>query len=475
MVDGSHLVVGIEILECEACGPSDGSFGCTRPGNSLEGRVHVSTTLILEFTTLEVSFKGLQSTLVRGYRAPNNEIIAYPPPYHYPPVITKTTDLFLDVKYQAPCHSIDIDDEADGLRVYSFPFAFVLPRGTEYPDQEKPLVCQILPPSFNTGQSYSSQWGPTSPPLLSVTYMLHAIVRYRAEHAGDRAEPRSAEVTRIIDFLPYSDVQPPTPTDSFPDEFVLSATTPIWKYSLGGRLGFLEIFTREPLPLAYSSYSPTTSTECTLSVIAHSAAPAIQQLRALSLEIQAAIRVKTFFSTEPMVCLPKQTFLTQTACIRLHDEVIDLSRERYTQLEWEYSSGLRNVKPPAYEDIIRNHSFSTTSTSSGSSVLRFWASDSSVLSDNDGGSAWSVTVRIPIKPQAKLLPTFCSSLIARSYSVVLRVKVTGVHAKKIDFEVPLQVVYLQSPHMAAATESGHCAGPAALLAQQDVLPAYGIQ
>ncbi|KAF2176866.1 hypothetical protein K469DRAFT_605526 [Zopfia rhizophila CBS 207.26] len=211
----------------------------------------------------------------------------------------------------------------------------------------------------------------------------------------------------------------------------------MWKYALGDRLGSLEIFTREPLPLAYSSYSSTASTECTLSVTAHSAAPAIQRLRALSLEIQAVIRVKTFFSTEPIVCLPKQTFLTQSACIRLHDKVIDLGRERYTQLEWEYSPGVRNDKPPA--------------------VLRLWASDSSVLSNNDSNSAWNVAVRIPIKPQTKLLPTFCSSLIARSYSMVLRVKLAGVHAKKVDLEVPLQIVYLRSFQMATATESGHCA------------------
>lgn len=159
--------------------------------------------------------------------------------------------------------------------MYSFPFSFVLPRGTEYPDQEKPQLCQVLPPSFNTNQSFWSQWGPGSPPSLSVTYMLDANIRYRAEHARDRVQPRSAKATRIIDFLPYTDVQPPTPTDSFPGEFVLSATTLMRKYALGGRLGSLEIFTREPLPLAYLSYSPFASTECALSVTAYSAATAI--------------------------------------------------------------------------------------------------------------------------------------------------------------------------------------------------------
>lgn len=96
--------------------------------------------------------------------------------------------------------------------------------------------------------------------------------------------------------------------------------------------------------------------------------------------------------------------------------------------------------------------------------MRLWASDSPVLSNNDSDGAWNVTVHIPIKPQTKLLPTFYSSLIARSYSVILRVKLASVHAKKVDPEVPIQVVYLQSFQMATATESGYCAGPAALLA-----------
>ncbi|ORY18652.1 hypothetical protein BCR34DRAFT_553973 [Clohesyomyces aquaticus] len=469
MADSSQVVVDIEVLECEVCGPSEGSFGCKRPGDSLEGTIYVSAASVLEFTALEVSFKGLQSTLVQGYRMPNNAIIAYPP-YRYPPVLTKATDLFLDVKYQAPLHSIGIRDQVGRLRVYSFPFSFVLPRGTEYPDQEKPQQCQVLPPSMNTSQSLRA----ASPSSFSVTYMLDATVRYRAEHSGDGAELRSAKATQIIDYLPYTDVFPPTPTDSVPDEFVLDATTLMSKYALGSRLGSLEITTREPLPLAYSSYSPTASTECILSVTARSLAMEIQRLGALSLEIQAGIRVKTFFSTEPIICLPKQTFLTQTACIRLHDEVINLGREKYTQLQWEYSASRGNDKPPAYADAVRNDSFSTTSTLSRSSVLGLWAHDSAVLSNNNSDGAWNVTVHIPIKPLTNLLPTFCSSLVARSYSVILRVRLAGVHAKKVDLEVPLQVVYLQSFQVAIATESGHCAGPDALLAQQEVLPAYSV-
>lgn len=40
----------------------------------------------------------------------------------------------------------------------------------------------------------------------------------------------------------------------------------------------------------------------------------------------------------------------------------------------------------------------------------------------------------------RLIPTFCTSVVARLYSVIVRVKVAGARSGPFDLEVPLQVI-----------------------------------
>lgn len=181
----------------------------------------------------------------------------------------------------------------------SFPFFFVIPLSTEGLGASKPLLCGILPPTFRLKSLYSDQ--------ISVTYKLHGVVRYRNEQDAYSDIPQNAkkvEKSQTIDFLPYTCVEPPRHVASFPDEFVLEKNSPIWNYALGGRLGELTTRTREPLPLAYSPYSNCLCTDLTLSITAH-APLAMQQLRAMSLNAEPAIRVKTFYASEPVPCLPE--------------------------------------------------------------------------------------------------------------------------------------------------------------------------
>lgn len=54
---------------------------------------------------------------------------------------------------------------------------------------------------------------------------------------------------------------------------------------------------------------------------------------------------------------------------------------------------------------------------------------------------WTSNWTIPIEIDLRLLPTFCSSLVARLYSLMVRVRVTGVRQESFDLEVPLQVIH----------------------------------
>ncbi|OAL42670.1 hypothetical protein IQ07DRAFT_606500 [Pyrenochaeta sp. DS3sAY3a] len=453
MASSNDVAVKIDVLACDKCSPHGNDYGCLRPGNSIEGHIRVSSPSALHFTDIEIFFQGLQSTLIRSAWAPNtNELVAYSPNYDHP-VVTRSNDLFLDVNYQVKLDFVQKDLQEDGLIVYSFPFFFVVPLGTEGLGASKPLLCRILPPTFRIMALYSDP--------ISVTYRLHSIVQYSKEQiAGSEVLQAVGKIekSRIVDFLPYSEVEPPTHIASFSEEFVLKTTSPIWKYALGGRLGELTISTSEPLPLAYSPYEECPSTDLTLSITAH-APLAVQRLRAMSLNVKPAIRVKTFYASEPMPCLPKQTFLNNNQSIRLHNEIVKLEHVDFTQLDWKYYPVIETDEPPNYEDAVMDNALERTCT-----VSR--------LTDNSGDE-WRASVRIPIQPHETILPTFCGSLISRSYSLILRVQVAGLHTRKADLEIPLQVVYLRPSQLRNDSvhdeRSTSCIGPEGLLAQQDVL------
>lgn len=295
---------------------------------------------------------------------------------------------------------------------------------------------------------------------ISVTYKLHAVVQCSKEQNAGSEVPQTTdkiEKSQIVDFLPYSDVEPPTHVASFPKEFVLKATLPIWKYVFGGRIGELTMSTTEPLPLVYSPYEDHPATDLTLTINAR-AALSVQCLRAMSLNVRPAIRVKTFYAAEPMPCLPKQTFLDQNQLMRLHDGIIQLEQVDFTQLDWENHPYIKTDEPPSYKDAVMDARLERMSTNSN-------------FGDNSGDE-WRASVRIPIQPLETIPPTFCGSLILRSYSLILRIRVAGLRTGKADFEVPLQVVYLQPSQIRNDSvhdeRSNSCIGPEGLLAQQVV-------
>lgn len=347
-------------------------------------------------------------------------------------------------------NSIEIQEKKDGPSNYSFPFFFVIPLGTELVDRENPILCRMLPPSLKISHS--------QPDSQTITYQIHAVVGYRAKHSAVVSETdERLDTTRTIDFLPYSEAQPPTHVSDFPDEFTLKASSPIWRHVLGGRLGSLNVIASEPLPLAYSPYHDQPTTECALSIVVH-APLAIQRLRTVSLDMSLAIRIKTFYSTEPLPCLPSQALLAQNALVRLHDQTVKLRRKEYTQLDWIYCPRLESTEPPSYERSERDDALGGDFASLGDVA--------------HGDHTWKTLVKVPIEPSVALLPSFCSSFIARSYSLLLHLRVTGIRTQVIDLEVPLQVVHKRPAQvrMDSVHEegSGSCIGPAGLLAQEKV-------
>lgn len=336
----------------------------------------------------------------------------------------------------------------------------------------------MLPPSFSTARTGPNRWNDCPRPAISIEYNLHALVRY---HESYDTALRRVEVTKPIKFLPYTEVEPPTYTEHFPQEFVLNETIALRKHALGGGLGHMVVSAGEPPPLIYPSSASSASTECTVSVTVRPSSLPPARLRNLSFHVKPAIRAKTFYSTNILPCMPRQTDLAGKALIRLHDEVAKLAEQRFSSLKWDYmppSSDVRGT-PPAYEASAMEDSrssFSGTSTDSSAgptlSLGRSGSCGPHNFSPDGHRGTWRASFKLAIDPSEVLVPAFCGSLISRSYSLLFRMRVSGAHGKNCDLELPLQVVYLPPQHSVPGVvpeqPTGPCKGPAALLAQQDV-------
>lgn len=287
-------------------------------------------------------------------------------------------------------------------------------------------------------------------------YTLQIAVEYRPADTADSIPSKTLNASKTIGLLPYNHAQPPTNVASFPHEFITHVDVPIKRSFRGGHLSTISITTREPLPLVYSSATWFGPTHCVLTLSVDAVPNILRHLRHLSVKVKPAIRAKTFYSVEGLLCMPKQTFLTQHGLLRLRDSILKLEPQSCDELEWRYiPPRIERDGPPDYYE-----SLSSDVAPEGSLT-------------QTGNGTWRVTITVPIAPPQILLPTFCSKLIARSYTLLLPLTISGIANKGAEFEVPLQVIYPRplegdSAIHSADLASSPCLGPAKLSAEDQV-------
>lgn len=352
-------------------------------------------------------------------------------------------------------------DCENGLKHYSFPFSFVVPSVLEYSHDDKPSLCRMLPPSFDTARQRPSRWNETNRPLLSITYSLVACIHY---HENGHSALHHVEVQEPVNYLPYAEVQPPTPIEDFPGEFVFSELIKLRKHALGGHLGAARLSASEPPPLIYSSPISAPSTEFEVFIIIHPISLPLCVLQNLSFDVKPAIRAKTVYSTTPMTCMTKQSDLAEDTLNHVHDDVTKLEERRFSDLEWRQilESGLDDM--PTTDEALAS---SGPQILSGQNGLRGKPNERHGAYDG----VWKASITVVIKPPELLVPAFCGSLIARSYSLLLRIRVRGAYGRKCGLELPLRVAHIphqSMPRCLPEQTSGSCKGPVALLAQEDV-------
>jgi hypothetical protein len=254
-------------------------------------------------------------------------------------------------------------------------------------------------------------------------------------------------VAKDLTFVPYTEEGPPTSVTDFPGEYVTRAAEVLKSGFFGRPYGVLQIDINEPSALKYVSATWKPATACSLGISIVASRAHGMRLQPLTVTIKTKLRTKTFSSLEPLRCMPTEELLSSSRTMCLNEHVSNLGKHTFHNLNWVSTS---DAQAPSLDPL------SKIAELSGATDLANWKSN----------------IKIPITPPERLLPNFCSVLISRSYSVLLKVIVTGPVRTKMDLEVPLQVVH--EDHMMPRDFSRHsdnstqCVGVDTLLRREEV-------
>lgn len=153
-------------------------------------------------------------------------------------------------------------------------------------------------------------------------------------------------------------------------------------------------------------------------------------LKDLKFKVEPALRFKTFYATTPF---PSQTLLRPEKNIRLQDGVMVLPSHNVAPTSWQY---LEIYRRPPYVDAVRRPTLPRLRQSA--------ASNETLPPKATSPKKWRATLEIPIETPASLTPTFCSAVVSRQYSLLVRINVGGINGQVYVLESPLQLVYSPS-------------------------------
>lgn len=301
---------------------------------------------------------------------------------------------------------------------YEFPFVFIIPPATGNFSHNVPAVCRVLPPSLRIGKC-STRIIPTGTcPRLAIQYELRVSVDYREYSSRQRASSGQVSGSRQIHIVPYTEACPPTEIGDFPGEFLMKATVPLRTRLLTNRIGIATVVVHEPAPLIYTSGTPEPETECEVKVLIEGTLLLQKRLQGLTISANSGIRAKTFYSGQPITCIPIQADLAEGNALHLRDEISKLEHYKFRELSWTpYYE-----RPAQFEEHVAAYQIGA-------------------IPELQASGKWLASFRLPIAPRDNLTPSFCSTLVARSYSFLARLVLEGLASGPVDLEVPLQVIY----------------------------------
>jgi hypothetical protein len=330
-----------------------------------------------------------------------------------------------------------VEHASPELSGYIVPFQFVIPKWVLTKGRAS-SQCLNLPPSVSIGQILRGSQEPEVYAQPNISYHLKTLVKY---HTPNESEAQTLEAWKEIRIVPITEILPPTDTRDFATEFVEAHTQIFRKSMFGGPAYSMTLSLNEPPAIRVQDIRMRGTTLAELIVDIRAAEGSIhersvdrlfQTLRKLTFHVEPIFRAKTFYSTTPFSKLPGQTMLTLKGTVRIRDEVMKLGTLCAKSDSWQCL--LRNERPSYAEALRRPSPQVVKSAGSG------YGSASSDTSPSSSWS-WSTRIRVPVVVPADLPPTFCSALVSKQYSLIVRTKVSGLSVKPFVLEVPIQVSY----------------------------------
>lgn len=282
---------------------------------------------------------------------------------------------------------------------------------------DTPDLCLRLPPSLELGEVYIDSRTSKRYAQPNISYHLRTSVEYIT---GETGMHHVGSMWLPVPVAPSTSAFPPTQIDDFPTDFQERVSIPFRKNFATFTSGQLTASLQEPLPMAYNSSTGKSSTQACLRL---EFIPASDHMTSpppsgLKFTVSKLVRMKTFYSVRPFPGMPSQNLVGHSP--PMHDAILDLGKHCVVDILWIYT----------HLGVGRVPSHATSSR------------------EKSGGQPgqWVAEIALPIETRNPLIPTFCSALVARVYTICLRIRVPGAYCGPMDLEVPLQVVSSPLPH-----------------------------
>jgi hypothetical protein len=309
-------------------------------------------------------------------------------------------------------------------------------------DPESPEQCLNLPPSLELGDVMTDPATGHRYAQPKIAYYLRAVMSFKTREGSDSSQ----ETFLPVVIAPHTAELPPTEINHFPSEFREKQTKMIRTFLMGTTRGAMKISLGEPSPLTYDdgSFHGSTRALMKLEFVSTNSNRTSKLPHDLTFKVYSLVRAKTFYSVKAFPGLPSERLLEVDTNTRLRDDIVKLETQIVKNASWGYRFDIEGQTSYEMHNHTSRNSFSVgrlhAETSSHPSNLK-----PEILALK---GRWISNWTIPIEVEGRLLPTFCSALVARRYSLIVRVKVGGAKEACFDLEVPLQVIH-RSPRTAS--------------------------
>ncbi|PSK37223.1 hypothetical protein B9Z65_1965 [Elsinoe australis] len=263
-----------------------------------------------------------------------------------------------------------------------------------------------------------------------IEYRIHAVIKSTSDSGSDSTVAQTDEEVTI---MPCSEPSPPIDTDDFPGEFIQSVTYPFRTSYLGPRYQ-MTLSLPEPTPMfTCTVLDSTTNLRLRIEVDistekgGRDLASLSKVLESLRFKARFALRAKTFYATRPFSQMPGYTMANTHGLPNIHDSASETHTVDISSSCW---------RPHFHSDA--SHPNDVTASSSNFDLQ---TAGTDIISPSDSVPSikqWSTTLEVLLPVEGALIPTFCSAIASRQYSIVARIKVKGGPLKEFLLEMPVQ-------------------------------------